>query len=92
MFGAVAAPFGNIDKLVVMDTGADRRGTAAAVSRSGPSAQSSPAVVFNLLQQMEALGLSVPDVLQQLGVKGTVPVVPTPSAGAPTVVTPSNRG
>src|SRR5688572_21922655 len=79
VFGAVAAPFGNIDKLVVMDTG---NGSA---ENGGGSlarlAQTSPAVVFNLLQQMEALGLNVPDILRQLGVK--TPVVPAPPAAKP---------
>ena len=76
VFGAVAAPFGNIDKLVVMDT------VSGSAENGGGSlarlAQTSPAVVFNLLQQMEALGLSVPDVLQQLGVKGPTSSNPPP--------------
>jgi flotillin len=77
VFAAVAAPLGNIDKLVVIDTGngsGDKDGSLARL------AQTSPALVFNLLQQLEALGLNVPSVLQQLGVKapavsGMPPVV-----------------
>ena len=42
--------------------GAD--GGSAALGRL---AKTSPAVVFSLLQQLEALGLNVPAVLQQLG-------------------------
>ena len=78
VFGAVAAPLGNIDKLVVIDTGngsGDKDGSLARL------AQTSPALVFNLLQQLEALGLNVPTVLQQLGIKG-----PAVSAMAPPVV------
>jgi hypothetical protein len=40
--------------------------------------------VFNLLQQLEALGLSVPSVMQQLGLQqangGTAPPAPAPDA------------
>ena len=66
IFGAVAAPLGNIDKLVVIDQGSGNgeHGT----SGLGRLAKTSPAVVFSLLQQLEALGLNVPNVLQQLGV------------------------
>ena len=66
VFGAVAAPLGNIDKLVVIDQG---NGNAEGGSSGlGRLAKTSPAIVFNLLQQLEALGLNLPAVLQQLGV------------------------
>ena len=66
VFGAVAAPLGNIDKLVVIDqgNGAGHNGSGSL----GRLASTSPAIVFNVLQQLEALGLNVPAVLQQLGV------------------------
>lgn len=64
IFGAVAAPLGNIDKLVVIDQGGgDGGGTGAA-----RLAKTGPAVVFGLLQQLEALGLNLPAVMEQLGV------------------------
>jgi len=65
VFGAVAAPLGNIDKLVMIDSGngGDGQTSLARLAKSGPQ------VVFNLLQQLEALGLNLPAVLQQLGVK-----------------------
>ena len=66
VFGAVAAPLGNIDKLVVIDQGgANGDGGSGSLGRL---AKTSPAVVFNVLQQLEALGLDVPGVLQQLGI------------------------
>jgi flotillin len=77
IFGAVAAPLGNIDKLVVIDQG---NGAADGGSSGlGRLAKTSPAVVFNLLQQLEALGLNLPSVLQQLGVSAgaSVPAVTT---------------
>jgi flotillin len=61
VFSAVSAPMGNIDKLVVIDQGT---GQAA-----GRLAQTGPAVVFQFLQQLQALGLDVPTVLEQLGIK-----------------------
>lgn len=70
VFGAVAAPMGNIDKLVVIDQG---NGAQAGPSGAARLAQTGPAVVFNLLQQLQALGLDVPTVLDQLGVKKAAP-------------------
>ena len=65
IFAAVAAPLGKIDKLVVIDQGnGSAEGGSAALGRI---AKTSPAVVFGVLQQLEALGLNVPAVLQQLG-------------------------
>jgi carbohydrate-binding DOMON domain-containing protein len=55
---------GNIDKLVVIDQGSGGGGTSNSVARL---ANTAPAVVFNLLQQLEALGLNVPSLLDQLG-------------------------
>ena len=63
IFGAVAAPMGNIDKLVVIDQG-NGHGAGNGVTRL---ANTAPTVVFNLLQQLEALGLNVPAILNQLG-------------------------
>jgi flotillin len=79
IFGAVAAPLGNIDKLVVIDQG---NGTAdGASSGLARLAKTSPAVVFNLLQQLEALGLDVPTVMQQLGVPKQASGAATPGDG-----------
>ena len=78
VFSAVAAPMGNIDKLVVIDQGSgDGGGGMARLAKTGP------AVVFNLLQQLEALGLNLPDIMKQLGVnqgngKGDSPTPPSP--------------
>jgi flotillin len=66
VFGAVAAPLGNIDKLVVIDQG-NGSGASSGVNKL---ASTGPAVVFNLLQQLQALGLDVPSVMAQLGLNG----------------------
>ena len=83
VFGAVAAPLGNIDKLVVIDQGGGDNGN----SGLGRLAKTSPAVVFNVLQQMEALGLDLPTVLQQLGVNAPAAQRnPSPTPAPPPVV------
>jgi flotillin len=86
VFGAVAAPLGNIDKLVVID-----QGGAEGANSLARLAKTSPALVFNLLQQLEALGLSLPSVLQQLGVSATAaaPDAAAPPATATTAPPPS---
>ncbi|HWR52307.1 MAG TPA: SPFH domain-containing protein [Bryobacteraceae bacterium] len=63
VFGAVAAPMGNIDKIVVIDQGGGD-GSSSGVTRL---AKAGPSVVFGLLQQLEALGLNVPAMVAQLG-------------------------
>src|SRR5262249_23467826 len=90
IFGAVAAPLGNIDKLAVIDQGS---GNGEGSSGLGKLAKTSPAVVFGMLQQLEALGLNVPTVLQQLGigaaslpasaVGSSAPAPPEAPTGAP---------
>ena len=65
VFGAVAAPLGNIDKVVVIDQG----GNGNASSGMTRLANTGPAVLFNLLQQLQALGLDMPSVLHQLGIE-----------------------
>ena len=85
IFGAVAAPRGNIDKLVVIDQG---NGTSDGGSGAlGRIAKTSPAVVFSLLQQLEALGLNVPSVLQQLGLSSTAGA-PPPGSESTAIPTP----
>ena len=82
VFAAVSAPLGNIDKLVVIDQGGSSGENGS--TSLGRLAQTSPALVFNLLQQLEALGLNVPSVLAQLGVNPVAAAGPTtPVASAP---------
>jgi flotillin len=85
IFGAVAAPLGNIDKLVVIDQGNGHADGGS--SGLGRLAKTSPAVVFSVLQQLEALGLNVPAVMQQLGLQppagaAAPPAEPSPSPEA----------
>ena len=68
IFGAVAAPLGNIDKVVVIEqgNGGDDGGTGGI----GRIARTGPALIFSLLQQFQALGLDIPTILSQLGAGG----------------------
>ena len=68
IFGAVAAPLGNIDKVVVIEQG--NGGGGDGVGGIGRIARTGPALVFSLLQQLQALGLDLPTVLSQLGIDG----------------------
>jgi flotillin len=64
---AIAEPLGNIDKVVMIDHGngdGNGHGSASGINRF---AQTGPTVIFGLLQQLQSLGLNVPDVLSQLG-------------------------
>ena len=69
VFGAVAAPLGNIDKVVMIEQGNGGNGSANGQSGMNRFASTAPSVVFGLLQQLEALGLNVPNLLAQLGVQ-----------------------
>lgn len=73
VFGAVAAPLGNIDKVVVIE-----QGNSHDSSGLNRFASTAPSVIFGLLQQLEALGLNVPTLLSQLGLKTN----PAPLAAA----------
>src|SRR5690606_7825814 len=66
VFQAVAEPLGKIDKVVMIDHGGNGNGEGGGgINRF---AQTGPTLIFNLLQQLQALGLSWPEVLAQLGV------------------------
>ncbi|MFB3904804.1 MAG: SPFH domain-containing protein [Acidobacteriota bacterium] len=63
VFGAVAQPLGSIDKVVVIEQGGGN-------GQSGVNkfASTTPTLIFNLLQQLEALGINIPNLAAQLGV------------------------
>lgn len=82
VFKAVAEPLGNIDKVVMIDNGGNGDGHSSGINRF---AQTTPNLIFSVLQQLEALGLSVPEIMAQLGiqqdekaVKDAKPVTPPP--------------
>ncbi len=69
IFGAVAAPLGNIDKVVVIEQGGNGHNGQSGMSRFASTA---PSVIFNLLQQLEALGLDISGLLSQAGIRTNV--------------------
>lgn len=66
VFKAVAEPLGSIDKVVMIDQGGNGDGKTSGLNKF---AQTSPNLIFGLLQQLQALGLSLPEILAQLGVE-----------------------
>jgi len=63
---AISEPLGNIDKVVMIDHGGDANG-------HGPGglqrfAQTGPTIIYGLLQQLQSLGLNLPEILKQLGI------------------------
>jgi flotillin len=70
---AISEPLGNIEKVVMIDHGGEGNG-------GGPGglnrfAQTGPTMIYSLLQQLQALGLNVPDLLKQLGTSNGEAVV-----------------
>lgn len=68
VFQAVAEPLGKIDKVVMIDQG-NGNGNGSGSSGINRFAQTAPTLIFGLLQQLQAMGLSVPEVMAQLGIK-----------------------
>ncbi len=64
--GAVAAPLGNIDRLVMVDSGGHGNGDGGTLGRL---ANTVPTTMFNLLQSSKALGIDLTGFLGKLGVK-----------------------
>jgi flotillin len=61
---AISEPLGNIEKVVMIDHGGDGSGGGSGLNRF---AQTGPTMIYALLQQLQALGLNVPEILKQLG-------------------------
>ena len=68
VFQAVAEPLGKIDKIVMIDQGGNGNGDGNHTSGINRFAQTAPTVIFGLLQQLQAMGLNVPDIMAQLGI------------------------
>src|SRR5262245_25093939 len=58
---AVSEPLGNIEKVVMIDHGGD--GSSVGAGGLNRFAQTGPTMIYTLLQQLQALGLNVPDLL-----------------------------
>lgn len=62
---AVSEPLGNIEKVVMIDHGGDGNGGGS--SGLNRFAQTGPTMIYALLQQLQALGLNIPEILKMLG-------------------------
>ncbi len=62
---AISEPLGNIEKVVMIDHGGDANGHASGLNRF---AQTGPTIIYGLLQQLQSLGLNLPEIMKQLGV------------------------
>ncbi|HET9480099.1 MAG TPA: SPFH domain-containing protein [Pyrinomonadaceae bacterium] len=62
---AISEPLGNIEKVVMIDHGGDGNGGGS--GGLNRFAQTGPTMIYALLQQLQALGLNVPEILKQLG-------------------------
>lgn len=82
VFQAVAEPLGKIDKIVMIDQGGNGNGSASS-SGINRFAQTAPSVIFGLLQQLQAMGLSVPEVMEQLGIKQDEKLIEPKENGSP---------
>lgn len=68
VFQAVAEPLGKIDKVVMIDNGGNGNGSGNGSSGINRFAQTAPTMIFGLLQQLQAMGLTMPEVMAQLGI------------------------
>jgi len=64
VFGSIAAPMGNIDKLVVVDSGGNGKNDSALnrFSRIGPT------MLFQFFEQAKAAGIDVSQLLKKIGI------------------------
>ena len=75
---AIAEPLGKIDKVVMIDNGnGGNNSNGQSLSPLNRFAQTGPSMIFSLLQQLQAMGLNVPEVLGQLGVSTNGQAQPT---------------
>lgn len=65
VMAAIAAPMGNIDKVVMIDGGSNGATSMARFAGTVPS------VLFDMLQKAEALGLDLKDLLERAGIQAT---------------------
>ena len=65
VFGSIASPMGNIDKLVVVDSGGNGKdeGALNRLTKVGPT------MLFQFLEQAKAAGIDVSSLLSKVGIK-----------------------
>ncbi|MCP4583068.1 MAG: hypothetical protein GY839_15775 [candidate division Zixibacteria bacterium] len=66
VFSAIAAPMGNIDKLVVVDSGGNGGNDKGALQRF---AKTGPVILFQMIEQLKAAGFDISDLLRKAGIE-----------------------
>ena len=66
VFGSIAAPMGNIDKLVVVDSGGGDGKNDGALNRFS---KVGPTMMFQFLEQAKAAGIDISGLLKKVGIK-----------------------
>ena len=79
VFQAVAEPLGKIDKVVMIDQGGGNGNGNGHSSGINRFAQTAPTMIFGLLQQLQAMGLTMPEVMAQLGINQDEKLIETDS-------------
>jgi flotillin len=83
VFGSIAAPMGNIDRLVVVDSGGggENKGALSRLTQTGPN------ILFQLLEQAKATGIDITGLLKKVGIEaadiskaGIAETVPSPKS------------
>ena len=69
VMGAIAAPMGNIDKVVMIDSGGGGGNGATPHSSIARYAGTVPTVLFDLLQRADALGIDLKGLLAKAGIQ-----------------------
>jgi flotillin len=85
VMAAIAAPMGNIDKLVVVDSGGNGDGKSNALNRLTRTA---PNMLFQLMEQAKAMGIDISGLISKIGIQ-TEDAPQAPKAGG---ATKSTRG
>ena len=78
VFGSIAAPMGNIDKLVVVDSGGNGKNDSALnrFSKVGPT------MLFQFFEQAKAAGIDVSQLLKKIGISAEDMMNQTMSSGS----------
>jgi len=71
----------------MIDHGGNGDGNGHGMGGINRFAQTGPTLIFALLQQLQSLGLSMPEVMAQLGIKPNGGVEEPPNAQTPNVIT-----
>ncbi len=88
---AVSAPMGNIDHLVVLDSGSNGTNGSHGDNALSRITGAVPATLYQLLQVSKALGIDVSELLKALGIKADGQSLPPPAPAEPEPKAPAKK-